>query len=98
LNYSKLKFDIERSQLSYAELCRRISISYQGLNRSFQQETIRLNTFESICNELKLNPNDYFELGHLVNEELSISEQMKNIENLISALRSKIEQLEKTSK
>lgn len=78
-------------------MCKKIGMSNAGFYQSLNNQTINLNTFEKICKELNLNPNDYFELGFDLPANTDIIKRLESVENTIRSVKEELKNFREKS-
>lgn len=93
MNYSKLKSDIERHKMPVRQLCFKLGITNATYYNFMKKENMYLNIFEKICQMLKLNPLDYFELQHINYKKnaFTVNEKFEIIKSMVSDLSQEYE-------
>lgn len=97
MDYTKLHKTIETSKISFTELCKKIHLTRKTLYNNIENKTLKVETLEKICKELKLPITTFFDHPHpaMVNEPLGkygktqsdcneVREQLEFYKNLYS--------------
>jgi len=61
MDYSQIKIELERKNISIRDLCERIDVSEQGLHQMIRKKSMKVEVLERISNVLKLPVTYWFE-------------------------------------
>ena len=67
MNFNYLKKIISEKKLSTKELAEQIGMTYEGLNKAFKEESIKVATLEKICKIINVSPAIFFDGVHELN-------------------------------
>ena len=72
MDYSRIKIELERKNISVRDLCDKIDITEQGLHQMIRKKSMKVEVLERISNVLKLPVSFWFEDATIISNTKSM--------------------------